>query len=184
MIRNEYVHELPDFDTEELIAKAMLKVPDGWDKMEHDKIVYFYGPELELFKSANKWLADRFNIYQLKNGSWPIHVDFARACSLNVPVKNCNETKITRFYRPKNNLEFGTVIDSFSNHKPLTELKSNEFIGFVTSDMELVYEHVLTVPTLIRNDIPHDVINLNEDVRVILSCSSRLSWEETRNYLC
>lgn len=173
---NNYVFEMPDFDTDEVLQQALKNIPDNWHEQDQDKIVVE-------FKSKYDWLGNRFNIYQLKKGSWPIHIDLGRNCSLNIPVKNCNETKVTRFYKARGDLELGTVYDSFSEAKPKVELKTTDQIGFVTSNLELDFEHVLTVPTIIRNDVPHDVINFNNDVRVIISWTCNYDWETTRRLL-
>lgn len=174
MIRNEYVYELPDFDTTELFEIVNKKIPTDWHSQDNDKIVCPYD-------SKHSWLRHTFSIYQLKQGSWPKHVDLGRSCSLNIPYNNCDETKVTRFYKPKNPLEYGTVFDSFSDAKPKVNLKSNEMIGFVTSELELDFEHVLKVPTIIRSDVPHDVVNYNEDVRVIISWSCNKDFKKVIN---
>jgi|TARA_X000000950_G_scaffold279359_1_gene371996 hypothetical protein len=171
MIRNNYVFELPNFDTKELFKFVSKQIPDNWYMMDDDKIVCNYD-------SQYSWLGNRFNIYQLKKGSWPKHVDLGRSCSLNIPYHNCDETKVTRFYKSKNELKYGTVYDSFSDAKPKVNLKSNDMIGFVTSDLELDFEHVLKVPTVIRNDLPHDVINYNDDVRIIISWTCNKKFNE------
>ena len=54
-------------------------------------------------------------------------------------------------------------------------------IGFVTSDLELDFEHVLRVPTIIRNDVPHDVINYNNEIRVIISWTCNKNFNEVIN---
>ena len=174
MIRNEYVYELPDFDTTELFEIVNKKIPTDWHSQDNDKIVCPY-------VSTYSWLGNTFNIYQLKQGSWPIHVDLGRSCSLNIPYNNCDETKVTRFYKPKTELQYGTIHDSFSNEMPKVKLASNDKIGFVTSELELDFEHVLKVPTLIRNDIPHDVKNYNEDVRVIISWTCNKDFKKVIN---
>ena len=174
MIRNNYVFELPEFETEDLFKFVETKIPSDWHTKDDDKIVCSYDP-------TRSWLGKSFNIYQLKKGSWPKHVDLGRSCSLNIPYYNCDETKVTRFYKPKNKIEYGTVYDSFSDAKPIVKLESNKMIGFVTSDLELDFEHVLKVPTLIRNDLPHDVINYNDDIRIIISWTCNTNFNEVIN---
>lgn len=174
MIRNQYVYELPNFNTVELFEFVNKKIPQDWSTQDNDKIVCPY-------TSNHSWLGDTFNIYQLKQGSWPIHVDLGRSCSLNIPFKHCDETKVTRFYKPKNELKYGTVYDSFSDAKPKVNLKSNEIIGFITSELELDFEHILKVPTIIRNDVPHDVINYNDDIRIIISWTCNKSFDKVIN---
>ena len=121
MIRNNYVFELPEFETEDLFKFVETKIPSDWHTKDDDKIVCSYDP-------TRSWLGKSFNIYQLKKGSWPKHVDLGRSCSLNIPYYNCDETKVTRFYKPKNKIEYGTVYDSFSDAKPIVKLESNKMI--------------------------------------------------------
>jgi hypothetical protein len=173
-MRNNYIIELPEFDSSDVISEALKHIPNDWANQDNDKIVV-------QFESKYEWLGNRFNIYQLKKGSWPIHVDLGRNCSLNIPVKNCNETKITRFY--KGSYNFGTVLDNFSDTTPKVKLESNNIIGFVTNNLDVDFEHVLTVPTIIRNDLPHDVINYNNDIRVIVSWTCRYDFETTGKML-
>ena len=59
MIRNNYVFELPNFDTKELFKFVSKQIPDNWYMMDDDKIVCNYD-------SQYSWLGNRFNIYQLK----------------------------------------------------------------------------------------------------------------------
>ena len=164
MIRNNYVFELPEFETSDLFEFVKTKIPSNWHTKDNDKIVCRHNP-------TRSWLGKSFNIYQLKKGAWPKHVDLGRSCSLNIPYKNCDDTKVTRFYKPKEELKYGTIYDSFSDAK-------NKIIGFITSELELDYEHVLRVPTIIRNDVPHDVINYNDDIRIILSWTCNKKFYE------
>lgn len=171
MIRNEYVFELPQFDTSKLFEFVSTQIPHNWHTMDNDKIVCDY-------TSLHSWLGNSFNIYQLKKGTWPKHVDLGRSCSLNIPYANCDNTKVTRFYKPKDKLQYGTIYDSFSDAKSKVKLESNKMIGFITSELELDYEHVLKVPTIIRNDVPHDVINYNNDIRIIISWTCNKKFNE------
>jgi len=111
-------------------------------------------------------LFDHLKLFKCGNGPWPIHIDRLRDTALNIPVINCNETKLTNFYS-----DDGVVAEEVTCYfgKEYRTWKSQKYSIYITN-ASLSYSHSLTnKPVIINTSVPHNIVNHNDEPRLIWS---------------
>tara|TARA_B100001057_G_C22657631_1_gene874621 strand:- start:188 stop:754 length:567 start_codon:yes stop_codon:yes gene_type:complete len=112
-------------------------------------------------------------------GSWPPHIDRHRATAINIPIRNCDENGVTRFYKDYHEVEFTTAW--FGNQNKLWS--TNPYVQYVEGGT-IAFEHVLLEPTIINTKIPHDIINSGTKTRIICSWEYRDTFDNAVIDLC
>jgi hypothetical protein len=155
MIDNEYVFETTfEFDLPYLEKLVSNSIKANSIK-KHQRLVS-QDPYLKSIKEKLPFLSPIWNFYDIfPSMHLPPHIDAARTCALNIPLR-------------------GTVGSSTIFYKPSSELKlrydEGRVLDWVDSDLEEAFKFELTVPSLIRNNLPHAVVN-GPNKRLILSWS-------------
>lgn len=168
MINNEYAYEIDfDFDLgylEKLITNSIKNT----DLKRHQRLVA-NDAYLNSLKEKFPLLSSLWNFYNIV----PFyhlqpHIDSARNCALNIPIIG-TKGSTTIFYKTKPDLAL--------------RYDKDRVLNWVDDDLEKVFEFELTKPTLIKNDIPHAVVN-GPFKRMILSWSISLdySFEEAKEF--
>lgn len=127
-------------------------------------------PYFVLIKKDFPFLSDIYNIYTIPGkGNIPMHVDSARNCAFNIPIKNTHESD-TIFYKFNKNLSL--------------KYDQDRVYDLVESDVEEVFRFTLIRPTLIDNSVPHEMINRSESPRIIMSwsVSKEYSFEDAKAF--
>lgn len=186
MIDNRYVKELPEglLDLEFFInlgnrwitsewidapAPVALKYSDENPVMVDD---YDY---LKSFRSKHPNLKPFIKLMKIEPGLCPAHIDTQRECTLNIPVYNCNEGTLTRFYKNYTPVK-EKWLESFGSHGP-KKWYSNEYITYIEGG-EVAYKFSLTRPALMDTQTPHDILNTTNDYRLIWSWTLDGSFED------
>lgn len=155
MIDNEYAFETNlEFDLpylEQLVSNAIKTN----NIKKHQRLVS-QDHYLKSIKDQFPFLSPIWNFYDIfPFMHLPPHIDAARTCALNIPIRGTDGSS-TIFYEPASELKLrydeGRVLD------------------WVDSDLKEVFKFELTKPTLIRNNLPHAVLN-GPNKRLILSWS-------------
>lgn len=169
MINNDYVYEIGyDFDIAYLEKLILSYASKSKDLKRHQRLV---GDDAYLHSLKEKFplLSSIWNYYDMFPFSnlFP-HIDTKRFCALNIPVKGTTSS-VTSFYK--------------LTADPKLRYDSDRVLNWVDSDLEKVYEFELTRPTLIKNDVPHSVVN-GPHRRIILSwsVSTDFKFDEAKNF--
>ena len=169
MINNDYAYELDfDFDLVYLENLILTFVKKNKDLKRHQRLVS-EDPYLNSVKEKFPLLSSIWNYYDiLPYARLAPHIDARRSCALNIPIRG-TEGSSTLFYKPTADLNL-----RYDNERVL---------NWVNSDLEKVFEFELVKPTLIRNDVPHAVIN-GSSRRIILSWSIVInySFDEAKEF--
>jgi hypothetical protein len=158
MIRNEFIHEL-DIDLDihhisELVFQEQFNYKEGYAR--HHRFVSD-DQYMSALQKKYPLLSGVYNIYTLENGKGiPLHIDTDRSCALNIPIKNTEVTE-TIFYNSENSIK--------------TRYDPKMIYDVVISPVGEIFRHRLTVPTLINNSIPHQVVNKPNNTRITVSWS-------------
>jgi hypothetical protein len=131
-------------------------------------------PELLLLRTKYPSLNTYIKFMKSTKGSWPVHVDIHRRSAINIPISNTANT-ITRFYT--GGIPVDKVHTMFGN--VLNDWYSNEYATYI-KDAQKQYDHVLTVPTLVNTEQPHNIINNSDTPRIICSWGTSLSYKEAQ----
>lgn len=169
MINNEFIYQ-PDIDIDLEYIKKM--VTDNQFKHQkglagHQRMVSD-DPYMSSVKKRFPFLSKMYNIYTVYGkGTIPMHVDAARDCAFNIPIKGTEQSD-TIFYKFKED--------------PVLEYNKERVYNLVKSEVEEVFRFTLLKPTLIDNAIPHEVINHGLSTRIILSWSvnKEYSFEQAK----
>lgn len=171
---NQYATELPNVldvsyfqeIANSIITQDWLSTPDPVALGKYTDAVLINVSDYEyltLLKNKHPNLRDYIKFMKSSKGSWPVHVDNHRTCAINIPIAN-TESTFTRFY------DGGTKVDSVTEEfggYPGTWY-SNEYLTYIT-EANLVFEHVLSVPTIIDSTVPHGINNNGTESRIICS---------------
>lgn len=134
---------------------------------ENDLVADNY-PVLKKFRDRHPRLISVLKLYKVEPGLCAAHLDNHRQCALNIPVFNCNDGTLTRFYK-----NYKTVsekwLESFGAHGPATWY-SDDYITYIDGG-ELAYQFSLTAPTIMNTTIPHDILNTTKTYRLMWSWS-------------
>ena len=188
-MNNEYVLTLPNFIDAAYARQIGLGIiTDEWLAADDSKALQIYtdfvtidvesDPYLKSIRDKYPKLFPYIKIMKMDQGQWPAHTDTMRECAINIPVQNCNETKVTRFGQPGVAVE--SLVTVFGDLEK--EWHSHEYITFV-EEQEMDFEIAITVPTLINTKRPHQVINSTETKRVVLSWSYDDVFEQAKQDL-
>lgn len=155
MTDNEFILETGlTFDTAYLLDLITRSVKHK-DIKQHQRLVKD-DPYLSYINTQIPVLASRWNFYNLAPYAIiPAHVDALRTCALNIPLQGTIDSK-TSYYKSVDPAHL--VYDS------------EKVLHWAKTDLEQIYEFSLIKPTLIKNDIPHGVVN-GPHRRIILSWS-------------
>lgn len=150
----------PDIDLDlDKIKNVVFESQFSSDKTldaEHHRIVSNY-PYLKEIQTQYPFLSNTYNIYTLPGMRMiPLHVDAQRSAAFNIPIKNTKDSE-TIFYK--------------YTEDPILEYDSKNIFNRIKSDVKEVFRFTLLKPTLIKNSIPHMVINNSIEPRIILSWS-------------
>lgn len=172
MISNQYVHELPDsvinLPYVRNLALSQLEkelVHEGYTRINVNS-----DPYLSQVKRQFPFLTDWFNVYHMgPRGGTPVHIDAHRSAAFNIPIEGCDSTSSVVYYGPAP----GTELEKW--------YKENERHYRVSSEIVEMYRFSMTVPTLVKNNIPHSVERSNgKSRRVIASWGTHGSFEECK----
>jgi hypothetical protein len=160
MIDNEFIYETScTFNTMYLLNLVNQSIAHKSIK-QHQRLVKD-DPYLTSIRQQIPMLTPIWNFYKLEPYAMiPVHVDAQRNCALNIPLQGTDQSK-TSFYNsigPENFVYDSTKILHWAKH-----------------DLAKVFEFNLTQPTLIKNNVPHGVIN-GPHRRIILSWSITLDF--------
>ena len=172
MLSNQFVHELPkellDLDYIKTLALGQLDrelVHEGYTRINVADDPYLIKLKLQF-----PFLTDWFNVYHMgPKGGTPVHIDAHRKGAFNIPIEGCDETSSVIYYESAD----GKEIDKW--------YKENERHYRVNSRLKEIYRFSMTLPTLVRNDIPHSVERKNGvNRRVIASWGVSGSFEDCK----
>lgn len=161
MINNEYAYEVDfDFDLDYLENLIVTWTKKTKELKRHQRLVE-EDQYLNSIKEKFPLLSSIWNYYDI----FPFavlepHIDARRYCALNIPIRGTTGSK-TSFYKLIND--------------PKLRYDSDRVLNWVDSGLEKVYEFELNKPTLIKNDIPHSVVN-GPTRRIILSWSISIDY--------
>lgn len=166
MIRNNFIYEI-DFEFD--VSKVNLNQGSTTGLLSHQRLVKD-NPYMVNIHNRYNFLSDRFNIYTLNpKSSWRIHIDAKRNAALNIPIENSACAR-TDFYESVDNDSLELVLE-----KAFYVLKK---------EPKKIYSFFLQKPTIINTSIPHNVTNLSDNTRIILSWSivDRYSYSDVIKY--
>lgn len=155
MIDNEFIFETEyTFNTVYLLDLVKQSIAHKNTK-QHQRLVkddlYLTSIRQQLPILSSIW-----NFYKIEPyADIPVHIDAQRNCAFNIPLQGTDQSA-TAFYEsvgPENLVYDPTRVLHWAKH-----------------DLEKVFEFSLSQPTLIKNDVPHGVIN-GPHQRIILSWS-------------
>ena len=169
MINNEYIYQ-PNIELDidyigKLVSNKQFKNQQclaGHQRLVSDDAY------MTSIKKRFPFLSKMYNIYTVYGkGNIPMHVDAARDCAFNIPIKGTEQSD-TIFYKYAED--------------PLLEYNKERVYNLVKSNVEEVFRFTLLRPTLIDNAIPHEVINHGFATRLILSWSvnKEYSFEDAK----
>jgi len=170
MIDNFYIYETPDFlDTEYVHNLVMEKLRQEFVLKGYVRIDVTTDAYLTSIQKKLPFLGTWLNIYHTPpKGYIPLHVDGHRDAAFNIPIQDCNETSQTIYYEPVNGI-LEKVYKEDERHYRLT------------GEMREIYRFALKQPTLIRNDVPHDVKRFDATgTRIIASWGCGGTFEECK----
>ena len=158
MIDNDFVYEpsiVLDMDyLKTMVAEQQYAIKQGL--ATHQRYVNEI-PYLNSIREKLPFLSAVFNIYTTRpNAGIVMHTDAKRSCAFNIPIAN-TENSTTAFY------EFA--------EEPKLIYNERFVFNEVRSRVNEMFKFTLTVPTLINNSGPHEVKNLGNKNRVIISWS-------------
>jgi|TARA_B100000953_G_scaffold232273_2_gene193700 hypothetical protein len=188
-MNNEYILTLPNLLDIDYMKKIGLQtITDEWLAANDSKALKIYTDFVTIDVESDEYLKsirDKFpklfpyiKIMKMDKGRWPAHIDTSRQCAINIPIQNCNYSKITRF--GKNGKVVESLVTKFGNIEQ--EWHSHEYITFV-EEQEMDFQFSMQVPTLINTKTPHQVINFTDTKRVILSWSYDDTFEQAKQDL-
>lgn len=163
---SDYYYELKNlFDLEELKKIALPYITEEWKQTDDfmglisftDKTLIKVADHDYLLQFQQRFprLGNTLRILKNSNKSWPVHLDVNRLVSINIPIMNTGEGKITRFY------EGGTQVNEWYGNFGIIEgsFQSNEYQTYV-QDATPVLDYVLDKnPAIINTTKPHSVYN-------------------------
>jgi hypothetical protein len=168
MINNEYICELSiDFDVEYLL-NLINNYKQDLSLLKHQRLVT-NDQYLTSIQSKFQILSPIWNFYDFEpNKILGCHIDSERSCALNIPLKG-TEQSTTTFYNLPNTVDL--------------EYDDKRKLNWVRDCNNKVFEFTLTRPTLIKNSVPHSVIN-GPARRIIMSWSitKGITFEEAREF--
>lgn len=180
---NKYVKELHNtFDVlffqkiaNSVITEEWLSTPDfiALSKFTDNTVIdiskYKY-----FLKLKNKYpkLSNFIKFLKSSKGTWPVHVDNHRKCSINIPILNTSNTT-TCFY--SGGKKVNKITDKFGDK--LGTWHSNKYITYVTGS-KLEFEHTLLLPSIINVSVPHGLNNKDNNIRIICSLTYEKTYEE------
>jgi hypothetical protein len=178
-----YVKELPGFINLSFVKGLASKMlTEEWYNMPDpealskftDRMIIHVDDDVNFKTIKRKYpkLSSTLKLMKCSKGSWLTHVDKHRISAINIPVFNCDETKITRFFTGGQEVE--SIEGSFG--EIYREWKSNEYLTYI-KDAENLFDHILTVPTLVNTSKPHNIINNSNSIRVMLSWEYQDTFE-------
>jgi hypothetical protein len=172
MLDNFFVYETPDFLDLPYIQNLVMK------KLEEEFVLKGYvridindDPYLKSIQEKFPFLGSWLNIYHTPpNGYIPFHIDGHRKAAFNIPIQDCNETSQTIWYEPLPGTEFSIWYKEDERHYR------------VEGERVEAYRFALVRPTLIRNDVAHDVKRFNATgTRIIASWGCAGTFEECKD---
>jgi hypothetical protein len=178
-----YIKELPNFIELSFVKDLASKIlTEEWYNMPDpfalhnftDQMVIIAEDNITLNMIRNQYpkLAPTLKLMKCSKGSWLTHVDKHRVSAVNIPVFNCDHTKVTRFFT--GGQEVDSIEGSFG--EIYREWKSNEYLTYI-KDADNLFDHILTVPTLVNTSKPHNIINTSDSIRVMLSWEYQDTFE-------
>jgi len=161
MIDNEYAYEIDfNFDLIYLENLVLSWAKKNKELKRHQRLVE-EDTYLNSIKEKFPLLSSIWNYYDIFPFSvLEPHIDAKRYCALNIPIRG-TAGSTTSFYKLKGESKL--------------RYDNDRVLNWVDSDIEKVYEFELTKPTLIKNDIPHSVVN-GPTRRIILSWSISIDY--------
>ena len=156
MNSNEYVQELDlDWNLEYIRAltlKQQYAAIEGLPRHHRRVKDDLY---LTYLQSRYPFLSDVWNVYTFHPsvGVEP-HVDGGRQCSLNIPVKNCQDSA-TIFYKQQSDYTY--------------TYKEDIILTAISGTLEETWRFTLTKPVLFNNTLPHSVEVWGAEPRIIFS---------------
>jgi hypothetical protein len=185
-MNNEYILTLPNLlDINYMKNLGLQTITDEWLVTNDSRALQIYTDFVTIDVESDEYLKsirNRFpklfpyiKLMKMDKGQWPIHIDTIRECAINIPIQNCDETKITKF--GKNGKKIESLVTTFGNIK--RKWHSHEYLTFV-EEQKMDFEFSMEVPTLINTKKPHQVINSTNTKRIILSWSYDDVFEQAK----
>lgn len=171
MLNNFFVYETPDFLDVQYVRNLVIEklktdfVKQGYVRIDTEQDEYLTSVRKQ-FPFLGTWL----NIYHTPpKGYIPFHIDGHRLAAFNIPIDGCDETSQTIYYEPAPGTEF-----------KLTYKEDERHYRIEGTPVE-IYRFALVRPTLIRNDVAHDVKRFNAtSTRIIASWGVSGTFEECK----
>jgi hypothetical protein len=123
-------------------------------------------PYLKSIRDTYPKLESYIKLLKMDKGQWPTHVDTQRSCAINIPIQNCDETKVTQMGKKGKLVK--SIVTTFGDVE--AEWHSHQYVQYV-ADAVVDFEFALQGPTLFNTKIPHGVINYTDTQRVIATWS-------------
>lgn len=188
MIENNYIKEIeidPQIisflksQSEKILTQDWIDapVPLSLQYTDANDLVVDDIPLLSDFRKEHPCLFPVIKMYKIEPGLCAAHVDNHRNCALNIPMHNCNEGTLTRFYKNYEVVQ-EKYLESFGSHGPATWY-SDDYISYIEGG-ELTYQFSLMSPTIMNTGIAHDIYNTTNDYRLKWSWSLEGSFEDAK----
>jgi hypothetical protein len=124
-------------------------------------------PYLENIRKIFPKLNPVIKLFVISPGTCPAHIDEKRSCTLNIPIKNCNEKTQTYFLKEYKVVEKTVIQYGLGSFLPQ---ESNEFLSYV-EDGYKTFSFGFNKPTLLNTKEPHGMINDTSENRLLWTWS-------------
>ncbi len=171
MLNNNFVYETPDFlDIAYIRNVVMQKLATDFVTKGYVRINVADDEYLSGIRARLPFLGDWLNIYHTPpKGYIPFHIDGHRKAAFNIPISGCDATSQTIWYEPLPGTEF------------VLRYKEDERHYRIEGERVEVYRFALVRPTLIRNDVAHDVKRYDAtETRIIASWGCAGTFDECK----
>lgn len=185
MIRNKFVYEIDSdiIDHDFFITLGKNHITQEWIdapapialKYTDENILIVDDYEyLKSIRARFPLLKPFIKLLKFEAGTIPIHIDAQRNCTLNIPIKNCNEKTVTSFYADYKPVE--KSFEYFGSAEPRV-WHSNEYITYIEGGVK-IFEFSLTRPALMDTHTAHGIVNNSNSHRLIWSWTYDGSYED------
>ena len=189
-MNNDYILTLPDLLDQDYMKQLALGIlTEEWLSVSDVEALRRFTDVVTIEVESNDYLkvirqqypklAPYLKIMKMDGpGQWPPHIDTMRSSAINIPVQNCDETKVTQF--GKKGKKVASLVTVFGNIE--SEWHSHGYVEYV-DEAEFDFEFALQEPTLINTKVPHQVFNYTDTQRVILSWAYEDSFDNAKRDL-
>lgn len=185
-MNNDYILTLPNFLDEDYMKEiGKERVTEEWLSLSDVQALKRFTDTVTIDVESDKYLREvrqrypklssYIKIMKAGKGHWPTHIDKLRESAINIPVQNCDETKVTRF--GKNGKKVDSLVTKFGNVE--AKWYSHEHSQYV-DEVDMDFEFYLQMPTLINTSVPHHVENYTDTIRIILTWAYEDSFEQAK----